>query len=220
MKKMKHSKIDWKSKIIDFFIVIIGITIAFQLNTCREGDRTKAQVRHYTESFFNENQENISTISTSLATLEYRKSQMDTLQKLFRTRQYANPKIGKISATLTNNIDYRPLTITMDYITESGDLDLIEDFELRKQLVKTYESLERLDRTEELFNDFIKEYVTPYFFNKVRYTTLYPVDEIDFITDHRLENIITAYYGYLESQIKQNVYTLKELKTLDRLLEQ
>jgi len=42
MKKTKKKlKIDWNSKLIDLLIVIIGITIAFQLNNLNESNKSK-----------------------------------------------------------------------------------------------------------------------------------------------------------------------------------
>lgn len=48
MKKTKRKlKIDWKSKLIDLLIVIVGITIAFQLNTLNESKKSKTQEKDY-----------------------------------------------------------------------------------------------------------------------------------------------------------------------------
>jgi hypothetical protein len=69
MKKIKWEiNIDWKSKLIDLLIVIIGITIAFQLEDINEFKKSKAQEKDYLKSFYKENQDNETHLTQ---TLEY-----------------------------------------------------------------------------------------------------------------------------------------------------
>lgn len=53
MKNIKlNLNINWKSKIIDFLIVIIGITIPFKLNTCNRSITTDLEEKNYIENFY------------------------------------------------------------------------------------------------------------------------------------------------------------------------
>ena len=56
----KHkSTIDWKSKFLDLLIVIIGITIAFKLNTWNESIKEHSELEIYLQSFQEETALNI-----------------------------------------------------------------------------------------------------------------------------------------------------------------
>ncbi len=41
----KRFKIDWKSKFIDLLIVIVGISIAFKLNTWNESNKANREIK-------------------------------------------------------------------------------------------------------------------------------------------------------------------------------
>ena len=80
MKKTKKKlKIDWKSKLIDLLIVIIGITIAFQLNNLNESNKSKAKEKDYLKSFYEENRDNESNLSLALEFALKTKNDIDSL---------------------------------------------------------------------------------------------------------------------------------------------
>ena len=75
MKKIKWKlNIDWKSKFIDLLIVIIGITIAFKLNTWNESITTNLEAKDYIESFYQENITNETNLSSALEFSESNKN--------------------------------------------------------------------------------------------------------------------------------------------------
>ena len=59
-------KIDWQSKIIDLLIVIVGISIAFKLNTWNESIQSNIEFNNYLESFYEENSRNMSQLNSAL----------------------------------------------------------------------------------------------------------------------------------------------------------
>ncbi|MEO0332416.1 MAG: hypothetical protein AAF223_12140, partial [Bacteroidota bacterium] len=97
--------------------------------------------------------------------------------------------------------------------------DLITDYNLRKKLVNTYELLESTEINERVTEEYIHDFINPYFFNKVRFSTNYPIDPTDFITDHRFENIAIAYSNLMTNQIIDYEGVLEELQDLEKSLD-
>ena len=141
MKKTKKKlKIDWKSKLIDLLIVIIGITIAFQLNNLNESNKSKTKERDYLKSFYEENRDNESSLSLALEFAFKTKNDIDSLKQILLSKNYEDDRIKNLSASMMALSDFHPSLITMENITASGDFELISNFEYREKLIDTYNS--------------------------------------------------------------------------------
>ncbi|MGB3586197.1 MAG: hypothetical protein WBA23_06635 [Tunicatimonas sp.] len=212
--------IDWKSKLIDFFIVILGISLAFQLNSWNETRKDKQRLGNYLESFVLDTQENIASLQHTLEQTRLLRERADTIKALIASKRFVDPRLGNTSPVMTSFIEYRPVATTLENIKESGDFDLIRDYTLRKKLVNTYKSLEESKSREQATEEYIRNFISPYFFNKVRYSTNYPIDTTDFSTDHRFENIAVAYSNLMTNQIIEYESVLEKLQDLEKSLSE
>ena len=100
MKNIKNkSSIGWKSKFIDLLIVIIGITIAFQLNNFNESNKSNAKESDYLKSFKIENKRNMENMSKGLELSKINKKRIDSLKQLLQTKNYEIEKIKSLATT-------------------------------------------------------------------------------------------------------------------------
>ncbi|MCK8521639.1 hypothetical protein M0D21_08665 [Aquimarina sp. D1M17] len=196
------SNIEWRSKIVDLFIVIIGITLAFRLNAWSESKKQDDLLSTYLTSFDNENASNIMSLNEVLAASHEQLAKVDTLQHIMRIGNYADQRLSRWSPSLLNAINYKPTLITLESIKESGDFELIKNYELKRKIITAYESLVHLKEQELVLNDYVKNITRPYFFEKIRYRDFYPVDDEGLIRDHRFENIIIGYGLIMRNQIQ------------------
>ncbi|WP_109299513.1 hypothetical protein [Aquimarina sp. AU474] len=206
--------IEWKSKIIDLLIVIIGITLAFRLNSWSESKKQDSLLKNYVTSFSLENEANIESLINTLNYSELQLSKIDTLQEIMRNEAYNDMRLRKLSPSLLNTVNYKSSTITLENIKESGDFELIKNYKLRKKIITVYESLSELKEKEKVLNDYVKTITRPYFFEKIRYRDFYPVDDEGMVKDHRYENMIIGYGIILTRQIQTYHTTRAELEDL------
>ncbi|MFB5647518.1 MAG: DUF6090 family protein, partial [Candidatus Nitrosomaritimum yanchengensis] len=114
MKKIKlNFNIDWRSKFIDLLIVIIGITIAFKLNTWNESIRTNLEAKDYIESFYEENRTNETSLSSALKFSESNKKDIDTLKQILISKKYDDKRIKTLAASMMALANYSPSITTM-----------------------------------------------------------------------------------------------------------
>ena len=117
MKKIKWNfNIDWKSKFIDLLIVIIGITIAFQLNNLNESNKSKIKEIDYLRSFYNENANSESSLILALEFCQEKKERIDTLKQILLSNKYKDQRISNLSMSMMALSDFRPSLITMENI--------------------------------------------------------------------------------------------------------
>ncbi len=210
--------IEWKSKIIDLLIVIIGITLAFRLNNWSESKKQDSLLKNYVTSFNIENQSNIESLSNALDYSQLQLSKIDTLRQIMRKEAYDDMRLRQLSPSLLNTVNYKSSTITLENIKESGDFELIKDYKLRKKIITVYESLSELKEKESVLNDYVKTITRPYFFEKIRYRDFYPVDDEGMVKDHRYENMIIGYGILITRQIQAYNTTMAELEDLKQEL--
>ena len=218
MKKMKrYFNIDWQSKIIDLLIVIVGITIAFKLNTWNESIKTDIESKNYIESFYDENNNNMTNLISALEFSESNKKDIDTLQQLLISKKYTDKRIETLTASLMALASYSPSTTTMENITASGEFELIKDVELRKNIINTYNSYKTTKQLESLLSDYLNKYVTPFFFKNVRFSDFSSI-HTDFAKEPEFENLIIGYGVLLNQQIKGYQNNLDKVKKLNEKL--
>jgi hypothetical protein len=218
MKKIKWKlDIDWKSKLIDLLIVIIGITIAFQLNNLNESNKSNAQERDYLKSFYEENINNERALSLALEFALKTKNDIDTLKQILLSKKYEDDRIKNLSASMMALSDFHPSLVTMENITESGEFKLIRDFEYREKLIDTYNSYQTTSQLEIILSDYVNEYVTPFFFRNIRFSDFSSLHN-NFNENPEFENIVIGYDALLTQKLKGYEVSLEKLKGLNQLL--
>jgi hypothetical protein len=215
MKKIKWKfDIDWKSKIIDLLIVIIGITIAFQLNNLNESNKSKTKEIDYLKNFYNENATNESSLILELEYCLEKKKNIATLKQILSAKKYKDNSIKNLAAGMMAFSSFSPSIITMENITASGQFELIRNIELRENLIDTYNSYETTSQLEGLLSEYAQQYVSPFFFENVRFSDFSSLKE-DFAEKAEFENIVIGYDALLTQKIDGYKLNLKKLKKLN-----
>lgn len=218
MKKIKlNLNIDWKPKIIDLLIVIIGITIAFKLNTWNESITTNLEAKDYIESFYEENITNEANLVSALEFSESNKKDIDTLKQILLSKKYTDKRIKFLTASMMGLANYSPSLTTMENIKASGEFKLIKDIELRKRIINTYNSYNTTLKLENILSEYVNKYITPFFFENIRFSDFSSIHS-DFIKEPLFENIVFGYDVLLGQQIKGYQDNLEKIKLLNEKL--
>lgn len=131
-------KIDWLNHSLEFLVVVVGILIAFQLNTCSE-ERKEAQiVQRHTNNIIAETKFNRNNIERTLRESESLKASIDSLL-LEITKSQNVEKMNRLSleALQLNNAYYKQNAYNA--MVETGDMRLYENVELRDDIIYLYE---------------------------------------------------------------------------------
>ena len=204
---------DWKSKLIDLLIVIIGISIAFKLNNWNELRKTEREKMEYLESFYNENIVNRENLLSALKFSKSTKEDIDTLKQILISGNFSDERIKSLISSMMSMADFSPSTTTMENIIASGEFDLINDIDLRKNIINTYNAYKTTDKFESLLTDYVNEYVTPFFMENFRFSNFSIVNS-DLYTDPLFENIVFGYEALLIQQISGYERNLKKQDVL------
>ncbi len=209
--------IDWKSKIIDLLIVIVGISIAFKLNTWNESIKTDLEAKNYIESFYEENRANEANLVSALKYSESNIKKIDTLKQILLSKNYEEKRIKNLALRMLGQSSFTPSITTMENVTASGEFKFIKNIELRRKIINTYKSFQRTLKLEEILFDYSNDYLSPFLFENVRYSDFSSIDS-DYFKKPFFENIVIAYSILLGQQIRGYQSTLEKIKLLDEEL--
>jgi len=219
MKKIKlNINSEWKSKLIDLLIVIVGISIAFQLNNWNEVSKLDAEAKAYINSFYEENMLNETSLISALEFTESNKKDIDTLKQLLLSKKFTDKRVKTLTGNMLGMQNFNPSITTMENIIASGEFELIKDIELRKQIISIYNTYDTTLILENVLSDYINKYLTPFVFENIRFSDFSSI-HTDFIQKPLFENIVFGYDVLLSQQIRGYQNNLEELKLLNENLK-
>jgi putative acetyltransferase len=194
MKKKKRTGLFWKNfftgKAFDLFIVITGITIAFQLNSFKQRNDEKSLERFYLESMI---------IDLDKDILEYH----DNLNEIRSDRELANSCLSRIekSEDVTDSLGFIVLNLvavktfeghnnTYATLVSGNGLSLIRDPEIRNMILEHYRLYAAIKRFEDNYADVITRF-HDYFSSHIDYNRLESIEDKSFMQSVQTKNLLT-----------------------------
>ena len=207
-------KINWPDQILNFVGVIVGVSLAFLINNTAENRQEKDQFKIIVKSFIVELEDEIKSFeSYAIPTNKRQSSQIDTLMTLIEKRKYENmKKFGDVIGFR----NYSPSRTTFKSIGTTGKIDLIKDFELRKEIIDYYtlyapETQFKNDRQIEYHSKFL----LPFLLKHVDITK----PDVQTIPFDELKNILAFYKIVIDEKVGSYEYAVKKANALKEKLE-
>lgn len=162
---MRNSKkIDWLNHFLEFIVVVIGILLAFQLNTCSEKKKEKKLIIEHINNIIDETQLNKSLLQNSIKNSEKLIATLDSTIQLTEKDTLDVYKIHPLTLQLLS-LDYIYIKKNAyNSLVQSGDIRFLEQSELQNDIVSLYEYygwLEGLDNNSRItYNENYLPYAT------------------------------------------------------------
>ncbi|MDX1469903.1 MAG: DUF6090 family protein [Flavobacteriaceae bacterium] len=209
------NRINWRYAFGEILIVIIGISIAFAINKYADNQQEKEQRLQY-----------LSNIKQDLLLdKEVLEKNLDSIQNKIQLGQEIIPILNK---DIPNKIQYAgkifnyislvefiPNDITYNTLINSGDLNLIDDFELKKAIERHYSLYQTILKDYARIEEIRKNYIGDYFIRHLDYEQ-FSQGKFGFDNEHLLKNIIINMNG--AQNLKLNA-TAEGIKSCESLLE-
>lgn len=185
--------VNWLDHIANLLVVILGISIAFYLESYKEEKASKKQEAQYVESLIKD----LETDLEALDTLNYYNKMMSKaivkLTTAVTAGEYDQDSLGGFMLQLLYNPPLTPQSTTYESLKSSGKMDLISDFELRNQVVELYEQYYRgMLQYDVAIDQNLRDFFKPFFYSNIVFETTYRVKD-DFLKKAEFRNIIFSY---------------------------
>lgn len=206
-------KINWRYAFGEILIVIIGISIAFSINKCAENSKNEFNKKQYLSNIKNDVIADRDALQENAIALEQKiKTADEILPKLNTDSPDKMMIVGKIFS-LMDLKDFTPKDNTYQTLINSGDLQLINDFELKTTIEKHYSYYGIMMKSYMRLENIQKEYVGNYFIHHTDFDD-FKNNRFGFKDEKLLKNIILSMKGSFDLKLKsthQGVQNCDEL---------
>lgn len=210
--------VHWGDKLVDVFVVVFSITIAFWLNNWREDRNNARQERAYLINL----SEDLAKDSTLLTEKkEEMKNVFHDIERILRIapdRNKADSVSTYYNATFTYNFFvFYPEDYTYKTLQQSGDIGLIKSDSIRQIMSHLYDNYQIIDLLKEAVYDFQLNDLTPYNNNydsrreKVIDPALYQTLQFD--------GVVLQQRSYCNSYISFINDSMEKHRTLQQLIQ-
>ena len=217
-KILKIRNYDWKKLFFELIVVFLGVTAGFLLNNWQLEKQDERLEEKYLNSFLEDVNANISDLESLI--------ESDSVWLSLARPKLMEIKAGTItldSATSTLrmivNISKSGLQSgTYENITNSGSLNIIGDYNLRKQIVDYHDAISGVGFIEDYFYQYFGDFVMPFIFSN--FSVLRgQFSNPRIIKDIQFQNVIAGYYSMIQQRKKAYEGLLEKSYQLQKSLE-
>jgi hypothetical protein len=214
---LKLSKINFTKLFLELLVVFLGVTGGFLLQNNKEIKADRDLENKYLEGIYTDTKENIKELKESIA--------QDSLW--IEQNKYALPLIASDSLSYDSArtlmirmafySEFNAQTNTYANITNSGNLNIIEDYELRQNIVDCFNNFENSKLLDAYFRQHNENSYLPYLI------TNYNIFTNDFISfkshkQNEFKNIFAIYYSLTQQRLISYQELLEENLELEKQL--
>ncbi len=186
-------KINWLDHIANLLVVILGISIAFYLESYKEEKANTIQANQYLQSLEEDLTADFNALDTLNSWNSYMSNSLVKLTNAATGRSYNEDSLVTYLLSTQYNPPFVPQLTTYESLKASGQMGLISDFELRNQLVSLYEQYYRgVKQYDDAINQHLRDFYKPFYFRNVVFVGRNRVAR-EFLSEAEFRNIMYAY---------------------------
>ena len=206
-------KINFRYAFGEILIVIIGISIAFSINKYADNVKTSKDRNQYMSNLIEDVVADKKQLEENIKAIDTKIKNTTELLAVIDNPSIKNKPLTKVFQVATL-ISFTPKNITYLTLINSGDLNLIDNFNTRTAIEKHYSSYKILLKDYEREEIIHREYLGNYFIKNIDYTKIRK-GENGFKDQKLLRNIVQSINGAL--MLKKQASSLA-VKSCDNLL--
>ncbi len=156
--------INWLNHFIELMVVILGVTIAFMLNSWKESRDISKSENEYLQSIVNDLNADIVFLDTLSILTQSNLASLDSLLDVIQSNDFSNDSlIRSYHFHFQSQSDFLTRNVTYLSMLNSGKLEIIQDFKLKMSIIQLYQSdYDHLNLIEKNYNELMRNHVIPY----------------------------------------------------------
>ena len=199
----------------EILIVIIGISLAFSMNKCADDSKNKTQKKQYLTNLKQDIEEDKAELESNLIQINQKIELSTSLIPVLNSNDPEKQEKLRGLYNIAQLTNFTPKDFTYQALVNSGDLKLIDDFELKKAIEKHYAKYKTISKAYERQEIINKDYLGDYFIYNTDYD-LMRQGKSPFKDEKLLKNMMQAIRG---SFIIKKEATELGIKSCDSILK-
>ncbi len=206
-------KINWTNHFIELLVVVVGITIAFMLESWSRETENQQVEQQYLNSFKNDIMSDASRLDSTIIAVENKLTIIKKFIDEVKNGKVPIEKAEGIIPHLLATYGFSPKQTTFQSVTNSGALNLVSDYKLKEEIVSYYNFYEELKIKEQVLYDYLLAFVLPYIYKNVDFLSGEIVNK-SVPNSFEFKNIVTGYF----TLAGQNQEVYKNYKSVNKRL--
>ncbi|MFC1887229.1 hypothetical protein ACFLYK_00295 [Candidatus Cloacimonadota bacterium] len=215
---MPRKKIEWKLQLIELLVIFIGISLAFFSENLRESYKEKQLGKKFLQSFHNELLEDRVVLERTIEINSRKINRADNFIQKIMTDEVVMDTLFLVISNIAQTNHSSTQTVTYESIINSGNLDLITDFNLKEKIIKYYLFLETKKDQDKVYNEFLKDYMMPFVLNKMDLINQKLLDD-NIYKEMSFRNMVISYRTLLNQELNNDRIMLEMNEDLIVLFE-
>ena len=175
----------------EIIIVIIGISIAFSINKCAENAKDKSLKKQYLTNLKSDIESDRIQLKNNIQAIDEKLEACNNLIPVLNTGAKQGMGLMRDVFTILEYENFSPKNITYETLINSGDLKLINDFQLKKSIQQHYSNYGELLDAYDRHLSIIQDYLGNYLINHADYDQIQN-GKSPFLDEIKLKNIVRA----------------------------
>jgi hypothetical protein len=185
------AKATWHYTLREIIIVIIGITIAFSMNKCADKLKDNKLKKEYLINLKSDLEADKIKLRKNVEAIEQKIKTCVELIPMLNTEKKQGMPIMDMVFTILQYETFSPKNITFKTLINSGDLKLINDFQLKTAIQGHYSNYDEMFDVYIRHTSLIQDYLGNYMINSADYDQLM-IAKTPFLDEIKLKNIVRA----------------------------
>ncbi|GAB5527035.1 MAG: hypothetical protein Roseis2KO_49070 [Roseivirga sp.] len=211
---MAKNKFSLKTVLLEIFIVIVGISIAFWLNNWGEERKERRLEKEFLKSLRSELATDSTAFVYQIEQNERNLRHLNSFVSILRNKDYENDSIQWYIGTFLNRNNWIINANTFEILKSGGKLDIIQDFELRSEIsyffrIRTYQTEQTLD----VVQAFLDNQMNAYLIKNTDYFIQYKPQK-GFVRDTEFQNLLASWTDMTDEKLLLYEDILEEITYL------
>jgi len=183
---------------------LLSILLAFAVDRCGEQLKDRQDAIQYLQNLKEEIRDDVKELQRLSKTISESQRAAGTLAAHAARVLPGRDTVAMLFfGLLRKDYDFYPHNATYESMKFSGDLKLLSNLNLKRQIVEHYSQYQRIDLVQMEYNNLEREYVAKYLMDNLDYSQFGRKMEFLLLEDRYMKNIIYSHLGIYVS-FKQN----------------
>lgn len=207
------AKAPWKYTLREIVIVIIGISIAFSINKCSDNISDKKLRKEYLTNLKNDVEADKLQLEKNVTAINQKSKTCAEIIPVLNSNQNPDMRLMNNVFAILKYENFSPKNITYKTLINSGDLKLIDDFQLKTAIQQHYSNYEDMADVYVRHTSLIKDYLGNYLVNHADYDQI-TEGKSPFLNEIKLKNIVRAMLTTFDEKKKATQFSIESCDIL------
>lgn len=195
-----RKKYEWDKLLLEIFAVFLGVTSGFFISNWQEERQERKLEQKYIAAYIEDVNENIAELEKTIKGDSLWIKQAMPLLFSLKDDKFNKDSTVAVLKLIIQISKVNSRSVTYEEMKSSGNLNIINDFNLKGRIVDYYTEVNGVKFLEEYFYSYFKDLIMPFVFSEYNVLKEEMINP-DLISIVRFTNAFTGYFSMIQQRV-------------------